>query len=588
MKKSLIYIATALLGVTAFSSCDDNFERPPLSVPVATIQPNTTIAELKAAFYSSDNNYATLVGTKADGSDYIIHGTVISSDEAGNYFKQVVIADETSAIQLDIDAYDLYESYQLGQEVVLNVTGLYVGAYGRLMQIGAAPSSGYPSRIDEDTFGEHAQVNGLSHPEDVVATTVTIEELNTIKNVQTDWLDWQCRLVTVENVTFANAGTQTLATSGSSGVSQTISDASGNTVIVYTSGYSDFYDYYCPTGTGNVTGILSCYNANWQIRLISIDGLTGFDELTKEASEQPTPSTNGDGTEANPYTVADVIAGATGTEAWVKGYIVGWVEGQVLSSGATFNSAATVSTNILVADKAGVTDVAECIPVQLPSGSVRDALNLQSNPGNFGKEVAVKGSLEKYFGTAAVKSVTEYKIEGGSDEPATGSDIYSEAFTTGIGQFKIVDVTRPDAISEIWKNSSSYGMVATGYSNSANYDSESWLVSPEIDLTAASNVTLSFDQALNYFSSIDVAKEQATLMVRESGKEWSQITGYSYPASLSWTFAGSGDIDLSSYIGKTVQFAFRYVSTAAKAGTWEVKNFKIAGEGGKVGSNPGK
>jgi hypothetical protein len=235
-----------------------------------------------------------------------------------------------------------------------------------------------------------------------------------------------------------------------------------------------------------------------------------------------------------------------------------------------------------------VTDVAECIPVQLPSGSVRDALNLQSNPGNFGKEVAVKGSLENYFGTAAVKSVTEYKIEGGSDEPATGSDIYSEAFTTGIGQFKIVDVTRPDDISEIWKNSSSYGMVATGYSNSANYDSESWLVSPEIDLTAASNVTLSFDQALNYFSSIGVAKEQATLMVRESGKEWSQITGYSYPASLSWTFAGSGDIDLSSYIGKTVQFAFRYVSTAAKAGTWEVKNFKIAGEGGKVGSNPGK
>ncbi len=595
MKKSIIYIATALGIVSAMSSCDDNFEQPPLSIPTATIEANTTIAQLKTDFYATSNNYATEVGKKSDGTNYIIHGTVISSDESGNYFKQVVIADETSAIQLDVDAYDLYESYQVGQDVVLDVTGLYVGAYGRLMQIGAAPSSGYPSRVAEATFSEHAQVNGLAHPEKVVAQTVTIEELNTIKDNTTDWLNWQCQLVKIDNLTFANAGKETLATSGSNGVSQTLTDASGNTIILYTSGYSDFYDYACPTGTGSVTAILSCYNANWQLRLVSIDGLEGFDALTKDLI---VPTFEGDGSESKPYTVADLKAGATGSESWIKGYIVGWVSGQVLSDGATFNSEATVQTNVLIADKADVTDVAQCIPVQLPSGDIRTGVNLKDNPGNLGKLLEIKGSIESYFGVTGLKSATECKIDGktpstsgsgsGSGSDTTSGVIYSEDFTTGIGQFKIVDVTTNDAVTSIWTQTSSYGMKATGFANSTNYATESWIVSPEINLSGATNVSLAFDQALNYFTSVDVAKDEARLMVRESGKEWSQITGYTYPSSLGWTFVNSGAIDLSSYIGKTVQFAFSYKSTATKAGTWEVKNFILSGNGGSVGTNPGK
>jgi hypothetical protein len=593
MKKSLLYIATALLGATAFSSCDDNFEQPPLSVPTATIQANTTIADLKAKFYATDNNYATLVGTKDDGSNYIIHGTVTTSDEAGNFFKQIVIADETSAIQLDVDAYDLYESYQVGQDVVIDVTGLYVGAYGKLMQIGAAPSGSYlyPGRVDETTFGTHAQVNGLSHPENVVATTVTIDELNTIKNNTTDWLNWQCKLVKIENVTFEDAGHQPLATSGSS-VSRNITDENGNTIIVYTSGYSDFYEYICPTGTGSITAVLSCYNNNWQLRLNDMSGLEGFDEFTKEA----TPIVlDGDGTEEKPYTVTDIKNGATGTEAWVKGYIVGWVDGQVLSTGANFNSSATSQTNVLIAASADVTSVADCIPIQLPSGDIRTAVNLQSNPGNLGKLLEIKGSIESYFGTTGVKSATTCKIDGvapstggSSDSSSTGETIYSETFTAGIGKFQIVDVTTNDNVSAIWAQSSSYGMKATGFASSTNYATESWLVSPEINLTGASNVTVSFDQALNYFTDMATAKDEAALMIRESGKEWSQITGYTYPESLGWTFTNSGAIDLSSYVGKTVQFAFRYKSTATKAGTWEVKTFTVSGTGGSVGSNPGK
>ena len=47
----------------------------------------------------------------------------------------------------------LYQYYKFGQEVAVDVTGLYIGAYGNNMQIGAAPTTNdYPSRIEEEDF----------------------------------------------------------------------------------------------------------------------------------------------------------------------------------------------------------------------------------------------------------------------------------------------------------------------------------------------------------------------------------------------------------------------------------------------------
>lgn len=85
-------------------------------------------------------------------------------------------------------------------------------------------------------------------------------------------------------------------------------------MIVYTSGYSDFYDYYCPEGKGTIVGILSFFNRSWQIRLIGVSedenvadtmrGLIGY-ELSKApgtGGDTPTPTpTPGDaGTKENP------------------------------------------------------------------------------------------------------------------------------------------------------------------------------------------------------------------------------------------------------------------------------------------------
>lgn len=606
MKKSLIYIYTALLalaGSVSLSSCDDDFERPPMVVPTAKRHANTTIAELKTKFYTGESNYATLVEKRDDGTDYIIKGRVISSDQAGNFFKQLVIEDETGAIQVNIDSYDLYKSYQYGQEIVIDVTGLYVGAYGKLMQIGSTPNNNYPGRIASDLATKQIEVNGLAEPEKIVAGEYTIAALNDLISNQEEFLAKQCRLVSIKDVTFKDAGKATLADKDKN-TSRTISDGTGD-MIVYTSGYSDFYDYYCPEGKGTIVGILSFFNRSWQIRLIGVSedenvadtmrGLIGY-ELSKApgtGGDTPTPTpTPGDaGTKEKPYTIANVQAGATGTGVWVKGYIVGWIDGKTLADGAKFNAdGVTVSSNVMLADAADAATTAKIIPVQLPSGEIRKAVNLQDNPANYKKEVLLKGNLVAYFGVPGLKEVSAAVIDG-KEYPMGGDDQPSGDVVTSLDENFDASTDIPAgwfqkqaAGNKAWyvRNFSENNYITmSGYNGTAPFDQ--WLLSPAIDMDKVSDKTLTFDTQVNGYGAttttlkVYIVTDPANLATATELK----ATFATAPAAgadgktkySEWV--KSGNIDLAKYKGK-VYIAFRYqASKDANYATWCVDNVKL-------------
>lgn len=606
MKKSLIYIYTALLalaGSVSLSSCDDDFERPPMVVPTAKRHANTTIAELKTKFYTGESNYATLVEKRDDGTDYIIKGRVISSDQAGNFFKQLVIEDETGAIQVNIDSYDLYKSYQYGQEIVIDVTGLYVGAYGKLMQIGSTPNNNYPGRIASDLAAKQIEVNGLAEPEKIVAGEYTIAALNDLISNQEEFLAKQCRLVSIKDVTFKDAGKATLADKDKN-TSRTISDGTGD-MIVYTSGYSDFYDYYCPEGKGTIVGILSFFNRSWQIRLIDVSedenvadtmrGLIGY-ELSKApgtGGDTPTPTpTPGDaGTKEKPYTVANVQAGATGTGVWVKGYIVGWIDGKTLADGAKFNAdGVTVSSNVMLADAADAATTAKIIPVQLPSGEIRKAVNLQDNPANYKKEVLLKGNLVAYFGVPGLKEVSAAVIDG-KEYPMGGDDQPSGDVVTSLDENFDASTDIPAgwfqkqaAGDKAWyvRNFSENNYITmSGFKGTAPFDQ--WLLSPAIDMDKVSDKTLTFDTQVNGYGAttttlkVYIVTDPANLATATELK----ATFATAPAAgadgktkySEWV--KSGNVDLAKYKGK-VYIAFRYqASKDANYATWCVDNVKL-------------
>lgn len=202
---------------------------------------------------------------------------------------------------------------------------------------------------------------------------------------------------------------------------------------------------------------------------------------------------------------------------------------------------------------------------------------------------SLAGILKAQFPDAEKGEYAVVSYQEASTNPvfgnAEGSAVYiDESFAEGVGSFTIENVTLPSGLSYVWNHDAGYScMKASAYANKTNFDSESWLISPEVKLSDKANAVLTFDQAVQYFKDIETAKNEASINVRVSGGAWKKLTVPGFPEKLSWSFVASRDIDLSAYNGKTIQIGFCYKSTASKAGTWEVNNVKLA-DGGKTRS----
>ena len=299
--------------------------------------------------------------------------------------------------------------------------------------------------------------------------------------------------------------------------------------------------------------------------------------------------------EAQEYTVAEALAAFTGVAkpAVVKGYIVGYVSGKVFADGAKFdnnpdpNPDLNTDKNILIADNADETDYNNCMPVQLPSGAVRNALNLLNNPGNYKKQVTLTGSLEKYFGVPGLKTVSKYEIEGVTpEEPETPEGAYiSETFATSFGAF----TTQETVGNYPWIIDYSTAK-ATSYVDGTDNAATSWLVSPTIDLTNETEAYVAFEYIIRYAESGKVADNHQLLICNDFSGDvatasWVNIP-YGAVEGVDWnTFYKANVAVPAEFLGKgAVTFALRYTATT-KAGTWEVKNFVVA-HGAATGETP--
>ena len=170
-----------------------------------------------------------------------------------------------------------------------------------------------------------------------------------------------------------------------------------------------------------------------------------------------------------------------------------------------------------------------------------------------------------------------------------GSTIYYKQAIIGEGQGKLViqDVKLVEPLTYVWYYSAAYGMCASAFKDNASHESESWLVTPQIDLSRAKYPEFSFDHAFNKAEG-DFTNE-CTLLVSTNYAgdvttcdwtpvEWNKLEDGSLdvPAGISWTFQPTGKLDMSAYVGSKIHIAFRYTTVGGKSGTWEIKNLLLS------------
>ena len=113
------------------------------------------------------------------------------------------------------------------------------------------------------------------------------------------------------------------------------------------------------------------------------------------------PEYSGENSETNPYSVAQALVRPDETGVWVVGYIVG--------ARTTGGWSTTTTSNIVIADAEGETDLAKTMAVQLPAGALRDELNVVDNPSNIDRKILLCGNLVNYFGRG-LQNVSSYSF----------------------------------------------------------------------------------------------------------------------------------------------------------------------------------
>lgn len=578
MKRFNLFLNAMLLLLVAVG-CNENFDTPPMVVPHAQHQANMTIAEFKAKYWQDARNF---IDTCKE--DTYIHGWVTSSDEEGNIYKHLYIQDETGGLGISIDANSIYNSFRVGQEIVISMKDFWIGKYNGEYLIGkpewyAAQSVWEAGRMSLDQFKEHAELEGLPNLDKIEPVEVNIGDVVGHNDAETQ-LKYQGQFVIIRDVEWEGAdGVVPFSESGSS-TTRNIKDEEGNVLGVNNSNYANFRGDPLPLGKGDVQGILYMTGSDkWGLYLRDTKDCVGFDNDTK-------------GYFNDPWTVPEAIElQNSGKKGWVTGYIVGVIAPDVNEVSNYHDiewnpdSLFTMDNTLVIAPSPDIRDYKQCIAVSLPQGSSfrRDA-SLSDYPELHGTQIWVKGTLATFMGMAGITdntgSIDEYKLSimtGGVTELYEDFESCNKNGSMPDG-WRLMK-TSGDKDWYIDEFDSNKYAAVTGYTGKQP-PFEAWLITPALDITNAGRKEFSFMNKVRYYRGTDPIEvylmstndpTTAELIKLEPTLATAADGGQS-------DFISSGVIDLSQYEG-TYCIGFCYKSQQqSNYTTWQLDNFKFGGK----------
>lgn len=289
--KTMKYLKLALLALVAVfttTSCMDDDWKDPNSETSPygnnSIQETNvmSIAELKNTYGPKQKDEINDTVRIADGTQ--IKGIVTGNDIEGNIYSQISIQDDSDkpGIIISVAQGGLSGQLQIGQEVLINVGGLYYGTYRSQPQLGVAyhdssKDQNYPSRISRADWQNRFKVIGKPDASKIKVQVFSTNpdtskgELNVADLLDADVAyKYAGCLVTLTGVEFAMGdGKTTLAPEDEGktlgyGVTRYFKgyDKTNKQIGIRTSCYAEFAANLVPQGVVDVTGVLSCYKSS--------------------------------------------------------------------------------------------------------------------------------------------------------------------------------------------------------------------------------------------------------------------------------------------------------------------------------------
>lgn len=400
--KKIKFIAMAMMamaGMMLASCMGDSYADPDMveTIPAPPYGNNllkeknvVTIAQLKSDYKTT----ITGGGYKLIDKPMMIKGYITGNDISGNLYQQVALQDATGAILVDINGGGLYGYLPVGQEILIDLNGLYIGSKGKQAQIGGIytnlkTGATYVGKMDRPTWQKHFKL--LDEPD---ASNVKAEVFDLSKATDATYLDENAgKLMTIKGVKFTSANGKTVWAANDETSKQYLKDAesgqwlSSNTIMVYTSGYARFANAILPEGAFDITGIFTRYNNTWQIIIRNTDDLS------------PVTLDKG-GTLEDPYTVTKALEIINaGTFTTDKVYTTGIIcEVNDIDTGTYGNATYSISVD-------GKVGEGKTLKV-FRGNNIGGEKWTEETKGTLavGKKVVILGALTLYNGVAEINS----------------------------------------------------------------------------------------------------------------------------------------------------------------------------------------
>ena len=250
-------LSLLVLGSMVFFSCKKTYEEPPFTGEPGLVA-NTTIKDLKA-------RYTTQGTTVAITDDIVIEGVVSMDDKSGNFYQQIAIQDSTGGILLRLAGSNLYTSYPVGRKILVKAKGLYLGDYGRLIQLGGGVDAvdGGVTLLSANLHDQHIIKGAVNQP--LVPKLVSIGQLTT--TLQDPYVNTLIRLENVEFSAGDLSKTYADATGSGNRFVQACTAPTSNRVTLRTSNFANFATLPVAQGNGEIIGVYSIFNSTKQLSI---------------------------------------------------------------------------------------------------------------------------------------------------------------------------------------------------------------------------------------------------------------------------------------------------------------------------------
>ena len=274
--KKITFAIMALASAALFTSCmDGKWDSDDVDATVQTTYGNDTITEHNVVTLKelrASKNYKNVLAQFRDyqlvEDDIQLKVRVTGNDIGGNLYNKVSVQDENGdAIIICVYSGGLFSYLPVGQQLLVNLKGLYIGTYGYQQQIGTpyTTSSGntYPGRMDKNLWQQHFRLIGTPD-----ASAASIQPVEFTSSMASNFDAYAGKLMTIKNATLTNGGRDVWAKDNNSdfSISQYI-NGFPSSVVVYTSTSAKFAGDSIPAGKVNITGVFTRYNTTWQIVL---------------------------------------------------------------------------------------------------------------------------------------------------------------------------------------------------------------------------------------------------------------------------------------------------------------------------------